>query len=162
MSASAPSGSAARWRAVKLLPGRVPLHTKLISAVLALVIIALAVISFASINLFRDYQIRHASQQVTALFDQQLAQVNQGTGGPPNMLIYAGFFLIAMRPVGATLHASAGASIPDIPTSQAWLSANSGKLVNVPAVSGTDTWRAITPHVRYQRFGPFSTQQIPR
>ena len=156
MSASARSGSAARWQAVKLLPGRVPLHTKLISAVLLLVIIALAVISFASINLFRDYQIRHASQQVTALFDQQLAQINAGGGFSPGSPVYAGFFLIALRPMGTTLHASAGNSIPSIPTSATWLSANSGKLVNVPAVSGTDNWRVITQQVRFQGFGPFT------
>src|SRR5215470_10788504 len=159
MSASAPPGSAAHWRAIKLLPGRVPLHTKLISAVLALVVIALAVISVASINLFRDYQIRHASQQVTALFDEQRAQVNEGGGVSPDHPVYAGFFLIAMRPVGTTLHASPGSSIPDIPTSQTWLSANSGKLVNVPAVSGTDNWRVITQQVRYQPFAFVPTQQ---
>src|SRR5215468_596837 len=159
MSASAPSGSAAHWQALKLLPGRVPLHTKLISAVLALVVIALAVISIASINLFRDYQIRHASQQVTALFDEQLAQVNQGGGVSPDHPVYAGFFLIAMRPVGSTLQAPAGSSIPDIPTSQAWLSANSGKLVNVAAVSGTDNWRVITEQVHYQAFPIGLTQR---
>src|SRR5215468_8355519 len=159
MSASAPSGSAAHWQALKLLPGRVPLHTKLISAVLALVVIALAVISIASINLFRDYQIRHASQQVTSLFDEQLAQVNQGGGVSPDHPVYAGFFLIAMRPVGSTLQAPAGSSIPDIPTSQAWLSANSGKLVNVAAVSGTDNWRVITEQVHYQAFPIGLTQR---
>jgi two-component system, OmpR family, sensor kinase len=159
MSASAPPRSAAHWQALKLLPGRVPLHTKLISAVLALVVIALAVISFASINLFRDYQIRHASQQVTALFDEQLAQVNQGGGVSPDYPVYAGFFLIALRPVGSTLRAPADSSIPDIPTSQAWLSANSGKLVNVAAVSGTDNWRVITEQVRYQAFPLGLTQR---
>jgi two-component system, OmpR family, sensor kinase len=159
MSAPTSTGPATHWQAIKLLPGRIPLHTKLISAVLALVVIALAVISFASINLFRDYQIRHASQQVTALFDQQLAQVNGGGGVSPGSPIYAGFFLIAMRPMGTTLHASAGNSIPNIPTSQAWLSANSGKLVNVPAVAGTDNWRVVTQQVSYQPFGQFGTTQ---
>jgi two-component system OmpR family sensor kinase len=159
MSAPAPTGPAAHWQAVKLLPGRVPLHTKLISAVLALVVIALAVISFASINLFRDYQLHHASQQATALFNQERLQVNAGGGVSPGMPVYAGFFLIAMRPVGSTLHASGGASIPDIPTSPAWLSANSGKLVTVPAVSGGDNWQVITEQVNYSTFGQFAPTQ---
>jgi two-component system OmpR family sensor kinase len=159
MSAPASTGPAARWQAVKLLPGRVPLHTKLISAVLALVVIALAVISFASINLFRDYQLHHASQQATALFNQELIQVNAGGGVSPGMPVYAGFFLIAMRPVGSTLVPSGGASIPDIPTSQAWLSANSGKLVTVPAVPGGDNWQVITEQVNYSSFGQFGPTQ---
>src|SRR5690348_2058419 len=148
MSTFVPPASPGRWHAVRQAAGRVPLRIKLITAVLALVIIALVVISVASINLFRDYQLNRASQQATTLFNQQLAQIERGGGVKPNMPIYAGSFLIDMRPAGFTLRVSpAGYSIPDIPTSPAWLAANSGKLVNVPAVSGADEWQVITKQV---------------
>jgi len=150
MDPSAQSGSTANWQAVKQLPGRVPLRIKLITAVLALVIIALVVISVASINLFRDYQLNRASQQVTALYQQALTQVDAGRGLEPGGQFYPGSFLIAMRPAGSTLVPSPGTSIPDIPTSQAWLSANSGKMVDVPSVSGTDNWQVITKQVTIQ------------
>jgi two-component system OmpR family sensor kinase len=147
-----------RWQALRQLSGRVPLRIKLITAVLALVVIALAVISIASINLFRSYQIRHASQQVIEMFDRQVAQVQAGGGVQPGMPIYAGFYLIAMRPVGTTLPPYPGSSIPDIPTSLAWLAANRGKLVNVPAVTGTDSWRVITAQVTYSGYGALTQQ----
>jgi len=153
MATPVPPGTPSRWQAVKERTDRVPLRIKLIVAVLALVIIALAVISVASINLFRSYQIRNASQQVTELFNRQVAAVNANAGVQPGMPFYVGFFLIVLRPVGTTLSAPAGNSIPDVPTSPAWLSANSGKLVNVPAVTGTDSWRVITKHVTYTGFG---------
>ena len=153
MATPVPPGTPSRWQAVKERTDRVPLRIKLIVAVLALVIMALAVISVASINLFRSYQIRNASQQVTELFNRQVAAVNANAGVQPGMPFYVGFFLIVLRPVGTTLSAPAGNSIPDVPTSPAWLSANSGKLVNVPAVTGTDSWRVITKHVTYTGFG---------
>ncbi len=153
MATPVPPGTPSRWQAVKERTDRVPLRIKLIVAVLALVIIALAVISVASINLFRSYQIRNASQQVTELFNQQVAAVKQNAGVQPGMPFYVGFFLIVLRPVGTTLTAPAGSSIPDVPTSAEWLSANSGKLVNVPAVTGTDSWRVITKQVTYTGFG---------
>ena len=155
MSATFRPGSASRRQALRQLSGRVPLRVKLITAVLALVVIALAVISIASIALFRDDQLSRASQQVTALFNQQMAANRVGNGLQPGQSIYAGFYLVVMRPAGSTLRTSPGNSIPDIPTSKAWLAANSDKLVNVPAVTGTDKWRVITQQVTTQPFGPF-------
>jgi two-component system OmpR family sensor kinase len=158
MATPAPPGSAGRWQ-VKQLSGRVPLRIKLITAVLALVVIALVVISVASISLYRDYQFSRASQQVTKLFDEQAAYVRAGGGVSPHTPVYAGFFLIAMRPLGTTLSAPPGDSIPDIPTSPSWLAANGGKLVTVPAVSGGDEWQVITGQVSYSPYGPFGLSQ---
>jgi len=164
MSTFVPSGPVGRWQEARQLAGRVPLRIKLITAVLALVVIALAVISFASIALFRGYQLNRADQQVTALFYQARGQVSTGHGVAPGSPLYFGSYLIAMRPVGTVLTpTSPGLSLPDIPTSPAWLSANSGKLVNVPATSGTDNWRVITEQVTYRNFnlvsGTFSVQR---
>src|SRR5262249_59081050 len=127
---------------------------------LALAAIAPAVISPVSIALFRDYQFRRATQQVITLYQQALTQANAGHGlgptGVPTGQLYAGSFLIAMEPAGSSLAASPGTSIPDIPTSPAWLSANSGKLVDVPSVTGTDKWRVITKLLTYRSVDPFS------
>src|SRR5215510_192383 len=164
MSTFVPPWSARRWQEFRQWVGRIPLRVKLITAVLALVAIALAVISTVSIALFRDYQLRRANQQVITLYQQALTQANAGHGlGPtqePTGQLYAGSFLIAMQPEGSSLPSSPGTSIPDIPTSPAWLSANSGKLVDVPSVTGTDKWRVITKLLTYQGVDPLSGQVV--
>jgi two-component system, OmpR family, sensor kinase len=157
MSTPARPGSAGRWQ-VKQLSGRVPLRVKLITAVLALVVIALTVISIASISLFRDYQLSRASQQVDALLNEYTRNLNTPYWLQPNHELGAGAYFVAMRPVGSTLTPPPGlSSIPDIPTSASWLSANSGKMVDVPAVTGTDNWRVITKEVVYEGIGPFGS-----
>ena len=156
MSTFIPSRSAHRWQEFRQWVGRIPLRIKLITAVLALVIIALVVISVASINLFRDYQLNRASQQVTALYQQTLAEVHDGQGLEPGGHLYAGSFLIAMRPAGLSFSVPPGDSFPDIPTSNAWLSANSGKMIDVSAITGTDNWRVIIKQV--QDINPFTGQ----
>src|SRR5215472_15195159 len=164
MSTFVPPWSARRWQEFRQWVGRIPLRVKLITAVLALVAIALAVISTVSIALFRDYQLRRANQQVITLYQQALTQANAGHGlgptGEPTGQLYAGSFLIAMQPEGSSLPLSPDTSIPDIPTSPAWLSANSGKLVDVPSVTGTDKWRVITKLLTYQGVDPLSGQVI--
>jgi two-component system OmpR family sensor kinase len=156
MSTFVPPASPGRWHAVRQAAGRVPLRIKLITAVLALVVIALVVISVASINLFRDYQLNRASQQVTALYQQTLAEVHHGQGLEPGGHLYAGSFLIAMRPAGLSFSVPPGDSFPNIPTSNAWLSANSGKMIDVSAITGTDNWRVIIKQV--QDINPFTGQ----
>jgi two-component system, OmpR family, sensor kinase len=156
MSTFAPPRSARRWQEFRQWVGRIPLRIKLITAVLALVAIALAVISIVSIALFRDYQIRRASAQVTAQFKQVYSQRNNpDLGLHPGVVFPANSYLIAMWPAGTPLRQWADSSaIPNVPTSAAWLSANSDKLVEVPAVSGTDNWRVITKQVTYHGIDP--------
>ena len=72
---SVQSGFSRRWQKVRRATGRVPLRIKLISAVLALVLIALAAISIGGITLLRNYLLapydaallasRHDAQRVT-------------------------------------------------------------------------------------------------
>jgi two-component system, OmpR family, sensor kinase len=59
------------WRSVRQLPDRVPLRTKLITAVLVLVAVALAVISIAGLSLLRSYL---DAQADTELQDQVVSQ----------------------------------------------------------------------------------------
>jgi two-component system OmpR family sensor kinase len=55
------------WTAVRQLTGRIPLRTKLTSATLALVAVALVVISVAGISFLRNYLLGQADQQLTTL-----------------------------------------------------------------------------------------------
>jgi two-component system OmpR family sensor kinase len=158
MSTFVPPASPSRRQAVRQAADRVPLRVKLITAALALVAIALAVISVASIVLFRDYQLRRASEQVTALFNQAVITLHQPHS--PLQLSYAplvaGAYMEVVRPIGHQLSPSPYESLPDVPTSQAWLRANAGKLVDVPSLSGKDNWRVITGVVNFQSQDPFT------
>jgi len=156
MSTFVPPASPRRRHGVRQAANRVPLRIKLITAVLALVVIALVVISVASINLFRDYQYNRASQQVTALYEQTLFQLYHGQGLEPGGHLLAGSFLIALRPAGETFNVPPGASFPAIPASNTWLSAESGKMIDVSPITGTDNWRVITKQV--PDLNPFTGQ----
>jgi two-component system OmpR family sensor kinase len=164
MSTFVPPRSARRWQEFRRWVGRIPLRIKLITAVLALVAIALAVISIVSIALFRDYQIRRASEQVTAVFYEIVNELNGPHGLQPGDVQGIGSYLVAMRPVGSQLSTPGNlTSVPDVPSSPAWLAANRDKLVDVPGLSGTDNWRVITAQVTYRGIDPstgeFTTQR---
>ncbi len=61
-----------RWQGdLRRLSGRAPLRVKMITALLALVIVALAIISVASLTVFRNYQVQRANQQVIGLYQQE-------------------------------------------------------------------------------------------
>ena len=158
MSTFVPPASRSRRHAVRQAADRVPLRVKLITAALALVAIALAVISVASIVLFRDYQLRRASEQVTALFSQAVNTLHQPHSPLQlsNAPLVAGAYMEVVRPIGHQLSPSPYTSLPDVPTSQAWLTANAGKLVDVPSLSGKDNWRVITGVVNFQSQDPFT------
>ena len=159
MSTFVPPASPRRRQTVRQAADRVPLRVKLITAALALVAIALAVISVASIMLFRDYQLRRASDQVTALFNQAMNNLHEPRtlllpGNPPLVL---GAYMEVVRPLGRQLSQYPYvASLPEVPTSQAWLSANAEKLVDVPSLSGSDNWRVITRLVNFQSQDPLT------
>jgi two-component system OmpR family sensor kinase len=127
-----------------------PLRVKLITALLALVGLALVIISVASLTVFRNYQISRANQQVLSVYEGEVNFLQSGhpitlptvTSGPP--------YLVAFIETGTSLSAAArqvmtpAGSLPDVPTSSSWYQANGQRLVNVGAVSGSDNWRVIT------------------
>ena len=147
MSASARPGSAGRWRAVKQLPGRVPLHTKLISALLGLVVIALVVISVASLAQFRNYLQDRADAQLTQLMRQALKE-NPTVGGPQGPTFSFSGYVVELKDTqgarwcrGATGVPGRTSTVPGpaVPSAQSWLSANAGKTVTVMGfTSGQD------------------------
>jgi len=149
----------------KRLSDRTPLRTKLITAVLALVILALAAISFTSVTILRSYlttqhdgQLRSAyvalSQNLDA-FDRKVPNTTYAVGGYPD--VYAGVQLPGnqLAPFQNPSPLSPGGdgkqqlqlSAPDVPSTLAWATANSGKPLTVDAQSGGDSWRIIAAPV---------------
>ena len=140
-----------RWQGdLRRLPGRTPLRVKMITALLALVIMALAVISVASLTVFRNYQIQRANQQVTELYQQEVMGLHAGHGVNAQVTAF-GPYLIAIVPSGTSLARQAanqpglpgGTPLPDVPTSGAWYKAHGGHLINVGSVSGSDNWQVV-------------------
>jgi two-component system OmpR family sensor kinase len=123
----------------------------MITALLALVIIALAVISFTSREVFSGYLHRQAQTQLTNYYNEIESRAQFGRGVP--------FFNNGQEQVwllspttGEPVSATSNTQPPQIPTSQQWLSANSGKPVTAQGPSGTN-WLVITQQVTVA--GPF-------
>ena len=164
MSTPAPPASASPWEGLKGLSSRVPLHTKLISAVLALVIIALAVISLVGLAEFRNYLQGRADDQLHSLMSDAL-QGNPTVGGPQSPTFNFSGYVVELRDSGGNLvqgcnwctYQDLTVPGPEVPVTQGWLAANIGKTVTVPAMSGGDTWRVLVRKVGYRnQVGPFT------
>ena len=145
MTEFAPPASSGPVHAVRQAAGRVPLRIKLVAALLALVVIALAVISMVSLAQFRSYQQDRADGQLKALS----AQIrNYGISGlRPEGLSFQGYIIELRDAQGQQLPCDQCTPIsgsgPNVPTSNSWLTANNNKLVTVPATSGGDNWRVL-------------------
>jgi two-component system OmpR family sensor kinase len=160
MTAQAASSRAARpWAALRDMPDRTSLRTKLITGLLALVIVAVAAICISSTWVLRSY--------LTAQDDLQLKNVyglvnSQGLSAQPGEAYQYHGVLVGVQQPGTPLGSagqqglpgyggsSQALSLPSVPASQLWAIANNGKLVTLPAQSGSDTWRVIPEAVSYQ------------
>jgi len=140
------------WLAIRELPGRTPLRVKLITALLALVIVALAVISLAGRVVYSNYLKHQAEKQLAAYYEQVTDAIN---GQPRSHLFFPGDGLEQvwlLGPNGQQIDFGGGSSVgptsppPQVPTSQSWLSANAGKTVTVPGQSG-DNWLVVTQQI---------------
>ncbi|HUY50423.1 MAG TPA: HAMP domain-containing sensor histidine kinase [Streptosporangiaceae bacterium] len=139
------------WGNLRRLPGRTPLRVKMITALLALVVVALMVISAVSLTVFRSYLEGQADQQVTSLYNRTLLEMAQqgnlsirgfvGVSGTPYILEVLNTHGQVLFPPEAVGQTSQG---PAVPTSKSWLSAHSGQLTTVPGRSGSDNWQVIT------------------
>jgi two-component system OmpR family sensor kinase len=139
------------WLAIRELPGRTPLRIKLITALLTLVIIALAVISLAGRVVYSNYLEHQAEKQLAAYYEQVTNAIN---GQPHAHLFFPGDGLEQvwlLGPNGQQIEFP-GSSLsptsppPQVPTSKSWLSANAGKAVTVPGQSG-DNWLVVTQQI---------------
>jgi two-component system, OmpR family, sensor kinase len=168
--------AAQRWQSLRGLSHRTSLRTKLITGLLALVIVAVAAISVSSVWVLRSYLTSQDDGQLQIAFSNitnDPRDLSIITGNPGQLLpvlgtnnIYAGLeqpgtpLSPPSSPSGLP-YGGQGQSVPAVPASQLWAIAHNGKLVTVPAESGDDTWRVIAEPFPYQATtSTGSTQQV--
>jgi len=137
-------------RALRLLSQRTPLRIKLITALLALVAIALAVIGFVTVVVFSGYLQDQADIQLRGFYSEVQSTVGIGNPFPMprNPLVYQGTNIAEIVTTSgqvASIGHQYGTPLPPpaVPANQSWVNANAGHQVTVPAASGGDNWRVI-------------------
>ena len=161
MTGFAPPAISGRVQAMRQAAGRVPLRIKLVAALLALVIIALAVISMVGLAVFRSYLQDRADVQLRQLSQQVGSSSGIGSLNAPTFS-FEGYVVELRDAQGQQVPGCSWCTMqdltapgPSVPTSKAWLSANNNRLVTVPATSGGDNWRVLARKVGYHEgFGP--------
>jgi two-component system OmpR family sensor kinase len=149
------------WLALRRLSNRTPLRTKLITALLALVIVALAAISVSSVWMLRSNLTSQYDTTLQADFNAIVS--NQAVPVGPGQYQLHDNIMIGLQELGTPLNSSDSQSgyssyfgygqaeaPPAVPTSLAWAEANNGKLLTFPAQSGNDSWRVIVEPITYQ------------
>jgi two-component system, OmpR family, sensor kinase len=159
MTMVAPSGPAPSGKAPQRLPGRVPLRVKLISALLALVAVALVVISITGISVVRSYLLGQSNQQLSELTgrfgqaqpDMQAYLQNPGVRYQPGVSVAwipsDSALQQVVQPEVVTGFGPAARSTtipgPTMHPSAQWFAANADHPITVPAQSGDGRWRVI-------------------
>jgi two-component system, OmpR family, sensor kinase len=161
-----PSGGIGRtWQSVRALPERTPLRVKMITAVLVLVAIALAVISFTTISVLRSYLLQPYDSTLensvtfnggNNLADRAVQRFLSGEPASPEPGTAVGWIPSGGKLQWAVLPTSQGylgpsfgssqpptMPLPQVGISSAWLAANSSRPVTVPAQSGAGQWRVL-------------------
>ena len=167
-----------RWtrrqkRAIRRLSERTPLRVKLITAVLALVTIALGAIGVASVYVLHSYLTTQSDNELKGV----ISSINTDSliSKPPGYLyriegeqnLFAGIQLPGQQLAwsyadmpGIGSPGQERQSLPALPTSAGWAGI-APTLVTVPAQSGSDTWRVIARTFSYQAVSSTgSTQQV--
>ncbi len=148
------------WEPLKQLSNRTPLRTKLITAVLALVIMALAAISITSVVVLRQYLYTQRDNQLRAVFGRTMNEIGSGTTVTLDSPYSAGSgMILAFQQPGSQLvvnnpgppppgmgSSPPAQSLPRLPTGN-WAGSSNPVLTAVPAQSGGDTWRVIAQAV---------------
>jgi two-component system, OmpR family, sensor kinase len=154
------------WRSVRELPQRTSLRAKLIAAVLALVAIALLIISVAGIQILKDDLLSTPDSELSATFGRATAYVenyltsgNQATGqGLAVDWISGGKVHTVVQPVAGSFGPSGFGHFgpsprpipgPDVQANPGWLAANKGT-VTLPAQSGSRRWRVLLQTVQFR------------
>jgi two-component system, OmpR family, sensor kinase len=150
------------WRALSGLNDRTSLRTKLITALLVLVALAVAAMSVSSALVLRSYLVSQDDPQLHSVFDFwgnnpaiTLVPGQAGYVRGTNILVgvqqpgvqISPSSLPSGLPYGGTAQSP---SVPSVPTSVLWTNPHSGKLVTVSAQTGSDTWRVITGPITYE------------
>jgi two-component system, OmpR family, sensor kinase len=135
------------------LAGRTPLQLKLIVAMLALVTVALLLIGLASVAVLDGYLVGRLDTQLQAVALSSARRPPPDFGGPDGP--HRGPpspYLVQYRLASGKLDEEDknllddDQQAPQVPDDAAWFSANSGKLVTLPASGGDGRWRvAVAP-----------------
>jgi two-component system, OmpR family, sensor kinase len=148
---------------LRRLTDRAPLRTKLIAAVLALVVMALVAISVASVIVLQSYLYTQRDPQLQGAFNGLAnyvakhpdfeAELNApftagsgtiGTFQNPGDQIQGG---LAQGSPPPDMGAAPRLALPELPTGKNWAPSDHAILMNLPAQSGGDTWRVIAQDV---------------
>src|SRR5271165_6147813 len=143
------------WQAVRRLSARTSLRTKLVTALLALVAIALAVMSFVGVAVFGNYLQNQVDVQLRSLDAQVQSAPAAFLGGHHTTFVVNNNVIEVLAPnaqpvTGLGNWQNLSISGPAIPASEL---GNSGQPFTVPAQSGGDGWRVITQPVQYSSDG---------
>jgi two-component system, OmpR family, sensor kinase len=151
------------WRSVRELPERTPLRVKLMTAVLALVAIALVVISVASIAILRSSLLGPTDSAMRASIDRVAGSTVSGYLNGSGQSYYNGEF-VDWIPAGGNVHKvilpiSQGygrgyppglplrqvptESEPAIPTDPAWINAHLNQPFTLTSANGQIKWRIL-------------------
>jgi two-component system, OmpR family, sensor kinase len=146
------------------LSDRTPLRTKLITALLALVIMALAAISVTTVVVLRSYLTTRYDDVVRTLFDNASGREQAILSGSLPGFAYplGANAVVGIQLDGKPLAAPGGnvpgsgiignqqnMSVPSVPDTQSWAIANAGKLLTVGSSSGPELWRVMTEPITY-------------
>ena len=146
-----PGRSGLHWGSLRKLSDRLPLRTKLITALLALVIMALVAISVASVLILRPFLYTQRDNDLKGTLHHA---IDQGFRGTPGLAFPLNGMIVAFQDPGRQLSANQynvpgirnqqqALPLPTLPTSTAWANQDTPVLLTQPAQSGGDTWRVI-------------------
>jgi two-component system OmpR family sensor kinase len=152
-----PPGSA-RWQALRQLPGRIPLRIKLITAVLALVAIALLTISIVGVSFLRSYLLRQSDASLASITPsyayRQVTYCMNGSNtcpapGAPGLSVAwvpedGRSITPVLVPAPSSLRSGTPLQSQPEPAIQPvlhWLIYHPGQPATVPATSGNHLWR---------------------
>jgi two-component system OmpR family sensor kinase len=160
-------------RPLRQLSDRTSLRTKLITSVLALVVLALVAISITTVYVLRNYlttqydnTLQNTSQTFVANWPDDFNHATVNTAYPfhnPNLVVGIQLTGSQLAPLssqsgptfpGGGPQSMPQQSVPNVPSSEAWATANSGKLVTLGSVSGHDSWRVIATPVTVPATNP--------
>jgi two-component system, OmpR family, sensor kinase len=154
------------WQALRDLSDRTSLRTKLITGLLALVIVAVAAICISSTWVIRSYLTSQEDSQLQSVLHGVYTNIMDGVDNPdPGVLypvkgassnIFAGVqeWGTPLTPPGSPSGLPYGGfsqvqSVPAVNANQVWAITYNNKLLTVPAQSGSETWRIITQPISY-------------
>jgi signal transduction histidine kinase len=144
------------WSAGRRLLGRTSLQVKLIVAMLALVTVTVALLSLASVTALRGYLVGRLDDQLVQVARRPVPPPGEigGRGGPRPRPGPPSPFLIQDRDATGKVVRDPTNLLdqrqqpPKVPADAAWLAANAGTPVTVPASGGNGRWRVLVQPTR--------------